>query len=184
MDLGTVLSVILLAPLVSAGLIWMFARQRAALAMTLSLGAAATILGLSLWLFFGGWDGTAYEINMKWLTLGSFNLSVGFLLNDLSALMLFVVGFVGFWIHLFSVGYMNDDGARGRFFGGLSIFMFSMLGIVLADNLFMMFIFWELVGFSSYMLIGHYLDTAPCAVRTEREVDCLEVHQQGQIGPG
>jgi NADH-quinone oxidoreductase subunit L len=158
MDLGTVLSVILLAPLVSAGLIWMFARQRAALAMTFSLAAAGTILGFSGWLFFGLWDGAPYEVSMEWLALGPFQLSVGFLLNDLSALMLFIVSFVGFWIHLFSVGYMNDDAARGRFFGGLSIFMFSMLGIVLADNLFMMFIFWELVGFSSYMLIGHYLN--------------------------
>jgi NADH-quinone oxidoreductase subunit L len=150
---------ILLAPLAAAGLIWMFARQRAVLAMTLSLAAAASILGLSLWLFFGKWDGGSYEWQMEWLTLGDFTFSVGFLFNDLSALMLFVVGFVGFWIHLFSVGYMDDDGARGRFFGGLSIFMFSMLGIVLANNLFMMFIFWELVGFSSYMLIGHYLHT-------------------------
>lgn len=158
MELGTALIVILFAPLVSAGMIWMFGRQRAALAMTLSLGAAAVILGMSAWLFFGLWEGGAYTVSMEWLTLGSFTLSVGFLLNDLSALMLFIVSFVGFWIHLFSVGYMNDDAARGRFFGGLSIFMFSMLGIVLADNLFMMFIFWELVGFSSYMLIGHYMN--------------------------
>ena len=70
--------------------------------------------------------------------------------------MLFVVAFVGFWIHVFSLGYMNDDESKARYFGGLSIFMFSMLGIVFADNLFMIFIFWELVGFSSYMLIAHY----------------------------
>ncbi len=158
MDLGTVLSLILLAPLVSAGLIWLFARQRAVLAMTISMAAAGIILGLSLYLLFGGWDGIPYEGSAEWLNLGGLSLSVGFLLNNLSALMLFVVSFVGFWIHLFSVGYMNDDAARGRFFGGLSIFMFSMLGIVLADNLFMLFIFWELVGFSSYMLIGHYMN--------------------------
>ena len=58
--------------------------------------------------------------------------------------MLFVVAFVGFWIHVFSLGYMNDDESKARYFGGLSIFMFSMLGIVFADNLFMIFIFWEL----------------------------------------
>jgi NADH-quinone oxidoreductase subunit L len=179
MDLGTVLSVILLAPLVAAGLIWILARQRAALAMTLSLGAAATILCLSLWLFFGGWDGSAFEISTEWLTLGSLTLDVGFLLNDLSALMLFIVAFVGFWIHLFSVGYMNDDKARGRFFGGLSIFMFSMLGIVLANNLFMMFIFWELVGFSSYMLIGHYLDTDEAAQASKK---AFIVNRVGDFG--
>jgi NADH-quinone oxidoreductase subunit L len=67
------------------------------------------------------------------------------------------VGIVGLCVHVFSLGYMHDDGARARYFGGLSIFMFSMLGIVFADNLFMMFIFWELVGFSSWLLINHYL---------------------------
>jgi NADH-quinone oxidoreductase subunit L len=63
---------------------------------------------------------------------------------------------VGLCVHVFSLGYMHDDAARARYFGGLSIFMFSMIGIVLADNLFMMFIFWELVGFSSYLLINHW----------------------------
>lgn len=179
MDPATALTVILVAPLLAAGAIWLFARQRAVLAMTLSLGAAATILGLSGWLFFGLWDGTAVELEMEWLTLGSFSLSVGFLLNDLSALMLFVVAFVGFWIHLFSIGYMEDDGARGRFFGGLSIFMFSMLGIVLANNLFMLFIFWELVGFSSYMLIGHYLQTREASEASKK---AFIVNRVGDFG--
>jgi NADH-quinone oxidoreductase subunit L len=179
MDLGTALAAILLAPLAAAGAIWAVARQRPGLAMTLSLAAAATILGLSGWIFFGLWDGQAFEVSMEWLTLGEFTLSIGFLFNDLSALMLFVVAFVGFWIHLFSVGYMNDDGARGRFFGGLSIFMFSMLGIVLADNLFMLFIFWELVGFSSYMLIGHYLDTDEAAAASKK---AFIVNRVGDFG--
>ncbi len=179
MDLGTVLCMILLAPLVSAGLIWMFARQRAVLAMTLSLGAAGIILLCSLWLFFGKWDGTSFEITTEWMALGNLHLNVGFLLNELSALMLFIVAFVGFWIHLFSVGYMHDDDARGRFFGGMSIFMFSMLGIVLADNLFMMFIFWELVGFSSYMLIGHYL-TSDVAAQASKKA--FIVNRVGDFG--
>ncbi|OAI50749.1 hypothetical protein AYO37_00825 [Opitutia bacterium SCGC AG-212-L18] len=54
---------------------------------------------------------------------------------------------------------MKDDDGKGRYFAGLSIFMFSMIGIVLADNLIMLFVFWELVGFSSYGLIAHYKDT-------------------------
>ncbi len=85
-------------------------------------------------------------------------MSFGFKFDDLAALMLFVVSFVGFFIHVFSLGYMRDDAAKARFFGGLSVFMFSMCGIVLADNLFMIFVFWELVGFSSYLLIGHWYD--------------------------
>src|SRR5204862_7339113 len=63
---------------------------------------------------------------------------------------------IGFLVHLYSTVYMEHDDARARFFGHLSLFMFSMLGIVLADNLAMMFIFWELVGVSSYLLIGHW----------------------------
>jgi NADH-quinone oxidoreductase subunit L len=70
--------------------------------------------------------------------------------------MLSIVGVVGLCVHVFSLGYMHDDEAKARYFGGLSIFMFSMIGIVLADNLFMVFIFWELVGFSSYFLINHW----------------------------
>ena len=92
----------------------------------------------------------------EWLKLGDFSLSLGLKFDDLAALMLAIVGIVGLCVHVFSLGYMHDDPAKARYFGGLSIFMFSMLGIVLADNLFMMFIFWELVGFSSWTLINHF----------------------------
>jgi NADH-quinone oxidoreductase subunit L len=91
--------------------------------------------------------------------LGDISLGFGYLIDSHARLMLFVVSFVAAWIHLFSIGYMKEDEAGGRFFAGLSIFMFSILGIVIADNLLMTFIFWELVGFSSYMLIAHYFDT-------------------------
>jgi NADH-quinone oxidoreductase subunit L len=76
-------------------------------------------------------------------------LSLGIKFDDLAALMLTIVGIVGLCVHVFSLAYMHEDDAKARYFGGLSIFMFSMLGIVFADNLLMMFIFWELVGFSS-----------------------------------
>jgi NADH-quinone oxidoreductase subunit L len=77
-------------------------------------------------------------------------------LDQLSKVMLLVVTGIGFLVHLYSTVYMEEDDARSRFFGHLSLFMFSMLGIVLADNFAMMFIFWELVGVSSYLLIGHW----------------------------
>ncbi len=179
MDLTGTLSAILLAPLAAAGLIWMFARRRAGLAMALSLGAAGVILALTLRLLLGGWDGQAHAAGAVWLTLGDFSLRVGYLLNGLSALMLFVVAFVGFWIHVFSIGYMRHEEGRGRFFGGLSIFMFSMLGIVLADNLFMLFVFWELVGFSSYMLIGHYLKRPEAAAAAKK---AFIVNRVGDFG--
>ena len=74
---------------------------------------------------------------------------------------------------------MHDDAARARFFGGLSIFMFSMLGIVLADNLFMIFIFWELVGFSSYLLINHYHEKQSAADASKK---AFIVNRVGDFG--
>ncbi|MDQ5977823.1 MAG: NADH-quinone oxidoreductase subunit, partial [Verrucomicrobiota bacterium] len=119
----------------------------------LSTATAGAIAAISVILLL---HGERFEQSWEWLRFGDFAISLGIKYDDLAALMLFIVGFVGFLIHVFSLGYMHDDAARARFFGGLSIFMFSMIGIVLADNLFMIFIFWELVGFSSWLLIGHY----------------------------
>ncbi len=144
---------ILLLPLVSAAIIALFLRRRGALASWLSTATAGVIAAISIILLQ---HGERFETSVEWLRFGSFAISLGIKFDDLAALMLFIVGFVGFLIHVFSLGYMHDDAARARFFGGLSIFMFSMLGIVLADNLFMIFIFWELVGFSSWLLINHY----------------------------
>ncbi|MBI2517128.1 MAG: NADH-quinone oxidoreductase subunit L [Opitutae bacterium] len=143
----------LLLPLASATLIALFLRRQGALASWISTATAGAIAAISIILLL---HGERFTSSTEWLRFGNFTVSLGIKYDDLAALMLFVVGFVGFLIHVFSLGYMHDDGARARYFGGLSIFMFSMIGIVLADSLFMIFIFWELVGFSSYLLIGHY----------------------------
>lgn len=147
---------ILLTPLISAVIIALFLRRQGNLAAGVSVAAAGILCILSLQLIFG--EG-GNPVTYKWLELGALQINLGFLWDHNTATMLFVVAFVGFWIHVFSLGYMHDDEGKARYFGGLSIFMFSMLGIVFADNLFMIFIFWELVGFSSYMLIAHYHKT-------------------------
>jgi len=144
---------VLVLPLISAAVIALFLRRAGSLAATVSVVAAAAIAAIAVILAL---HGERFERSFEWLRLGSFALSLGVKFDDLAALMLCIVGVVGFCIHVFSLGYMQDDAAKARYFGGLSIFMFSMVGIVLADNLFMMFIFWELVGFSSYLLIGHW----------------------------
>ena len=151
---------VLLAPLASAAVIALFLRRRGGLASLVSVTAAVVVAGAGLALALGG---ERFAASMPWLQLGSFTLSLGFKFDDLAALMLAIVGIVGLAVHVFSLGYMHDDGARARYFGGLSIFMFSMLGIVLADNLLMIFVFWELVGFSSYLLINHYHEKASAA---------------------
>jgi NADH-quinone oxidoreductase subunit L len=83
---------------------------------------------------------------------------LGFVLDDLTKTMLLLVTGVGALIHIYSLGYMRDDSGKARYFAALSFFMFSMLGIVVSNNFVMMFIFWELVGVSSYLLIGHWFE--------------------------
>ena len=110
-------SLVLLIPLVSAAVIALFLRRRGALASYVSVAAAAGIAVVSSLLIFGGHRD--FPASVEWLRIGTFAISFGVKFDDLAALMLFVVSFVGFWIHVFSLGYMRDDPAKARFFGGL-----------------------------------------------------------------
>jgi NADH-quinone oxidoreductase subunit L len=153
--------IILFAPFVSAVVIALVTERSKKLSSYISVAAVAISFVFSLGVFFGP-DGSA---GFNWIDLGVFQVKIGYLINDLTKLMLLVVTGVGLLIHIYSLGYMADDKGRSRYFCGLSLFMFSMLGIVLANNFIMMFIFWELVGVSSYLLIGHwfYLPAPPAA---------------------
>ena len=164
---ASLLAWILLLPLASAALCGLLLRRAGALAALLSIGAAFAGAGLALKVLLASAPGQVVLWQTELGRLGETVLRVGLRLDGHAALMLFVVTFVGAWIHLFSWGYMREDGARGRFFAGLSLFMFAILGIVLADGLIMTFAFWELVGFCSYLLISHYFDTdfAPPAAK-------------------
>ncbi len=163
-------------PLLSATFIAFFFRRSGAVASGISVGAAALILATALHIIFRLEN---FEYNVSWIEIANFNVEFGFLINDLTKLMLFVVAFVGFLVHVFSLGYMKDDPNKARFFGGLSIFMFSMLGLVLASSLVTLFIFWELVGFSSYMLIGYYLDKPSAAAASKK---AFIVNRVGDFG--
>ncbi len=145
--------IVLLLPLVSAAIIALFLRRSGGLAAAGSTLTAAAIAVIAVILAL---HDERFTASYEWMRLGGLVISLGFKFDDLAALMLVIVGIVGLCVHVFSLGYMHDDAAKARYFGGLSIFMFSMLGLVFADNLFMMFIFWELVGFSSYVLINHW----------------------------
>ncbi len=154
---------ILLAPLVSAVLIQLFTRKSHGLSATISVGAVCFSLLASLFVFFGPDSAKPNEI--PWIDLPGLHVPIGVMIDDLSKVMLLVVTGIGALVHIYSLVYMHGDDGEARFFGNLSLFMFSMLGIVLADNFGMMFIFWELVGVSSYLLIGHWhtRDTAAAA---------------------
>ncbi len=151
---------VLVLPLISAAVIALFFRRSGSVAAAISTLTAAAIAVIAVILAL---HSERFDQSFEWMRLGDLVLSIGFKFDDLAALMLTIVGVVGLCVHVFSLGYMHDDPDRARYFGGLSIFMFSMLGIVFADNLFMMFIFWELVGFSSWLLINHYMDRQSAA---------------------
>lgn len=144
---------LLIIPLISAIVIHFGLKQKLASVAAL-LGTVATLatLGLSLSLLGSETQGASFN----WLQVGDFSINIGIQLDQLSKGMMVVVTGIGLLVHVFSLGYMKDDEAKARYFGNLSLFMFSMTGIVLADNFIMMFIFWELVGLSSYLLIGHW----------------------------
>ncbi|MGJ8674120.1 NADH-quinone oxidoreductase subunit L [Rubritalea sp.] len=144
---------LLLIPLLSAVLIQFGLKQRfATVAALIGTLATAATLAISVLMLNSGNS----SISFNWINAGSFNIDIGFQLDQLSKGMMIVVTGIGFLVHLFSLGYMKDDESKARYFGNLSLFMFSMTGIVLANNFVMMFIFWELVGLSSYLLIGHW----------------------------
>ena len=95
--------------------------------------------------------------NFTWLQFtDSLTINLGFMLDPISALMLIVIPTISFMVHLYSLGYMEGEKGFQRYYAFLSLFSFSMLGLVVATNIFQMYIFWELVGASSYLLIGFY----------------------------
>ncbi|MGB0290861.1 MAG: NADH-quinone oxidoreductase subunit L, partial [Opitutales bacterium] len=130
----TALLLTLLAPLATAAGIAFFLRRQGGLAAACSVGAASVLCAGAFIAISARGDG-AVTASWEWLSFGEFKVSMGFLFDDVAATMLAMVSFVGLLIHIFSLGYMKTDKSRARFFGGLSIFMFSMTGIVLADNL-------------------------------------------------
>ena len=108
---------------------------------------------------------TIVPFNFTWLPLGNLNFDMGILLDPISVMMLIVISTVSFMVHIYSFGYMHGEKGFQRYYAFLSLFTMSMLGLVLATNIFQMYLFWELVGVSSYLLIGFYypLHTAVAA---------------------
>src|SRR3954465_1811968 len=147
---------LLILPLLSAAVIVLLLQRLHTASAFVSVGAAVLGFVASCLVFFSG-STVAPEIT--WIDLRPrFYVPIGFTLDGLSKTMLVLVTGVGALIHVYSLGYMRDDAGKSRYFASLSLFMLSMLGIVLANNFVMMFIFWELGGVSSYLLIGHWFD--------------------------
>jgi NADH-quinone oxidoreductase subunit L len=155
---------VLLLPLFAAVGITLFTLQNRRLSAVLSnLAVFGALACTTLFIAANGWHPTVPEIRTDWLSVGDLKVDFGLRLDALSLLMTLVVTFVASFIHLYSAGYMHDDPGFSRFFAGLSLFTFSMLGIVLSNNFLQMFIFWELVGVSSYLLIGFWFEKPSAA---------------------
>jgi NADH-quinone oxidoreductase subunit L len=150
---------ILFLPLLSVAVITLFTLHSKVLSSLISIGAVVAGFALTLgFIAANGFHPEVTETTINWLSIGGLNVDFGLKLDTLSLMMLLVVTGVGGAIHIYSYGYMHEDRSMARFFAFMSLFTFSMLGIVLANNFLMMFIFWELVGVSSYLLIGFWFE--------------------------
>lgn len=129
-------------------------KQSGPLVATLASFAALVLSALILFEHMNGAD--EYNDSFTWIGIGGFELTAGFDVTNLTALMLIVVSLVAFLVNVYSIGYMKDDERITVFFGYVALFTFSMLGLVLADNLLTLYIFWELVGVCSFLLIGFW----------------------------
>ena len=148
--------IVLFAPLLSAAIITLLTRNSRGVSSSISVATVWIIFLGSVILFF---TAKTNPPSFRWIDLRPIlDIPFGFVLDRLSKTMLVLVTGVGALIHVYSLGYMREDKGKSRYFAALSFFMFAMLGIVLANNFVMMFIFWELVGVSSYLLIGHWFE--------------------------
>jgi NADH-quinone oxidoreductase subunit L len=155
---------ILFLPLLVATVITLFTLRCRTTSALLSIGAIVT--GFILTIIFiasNSWAPTPSELTANWLSIGNLNIDFGLKLDALSLMMMLIVTGVGGAIHIYSFGYMHEDSGFSRFFACLSLFTFSMLGVVLANNFIQLFIFWELVGVSSYLLIGFWFEKPSAA---------------------
>ena len=145
---------IFLAPLLSAVVITLFTRRWKQLSSAISIAAVLVSFVCSCLVFARE---TTAANQFTWINIGgTLNVPLALTLDHLSRMMAVLVSGIGALIHIYSLGYMRDDEGKSRYFAALSLFMFAMLGIVLANNFVMLFMFWELVGFTSYVLIGHW----------------------------
>jgi NADH-quinone oxidoreductase subunit L len=142
---------------------------------TIGLGTVFILSLYTAYLYFfnvgeiGGVYQKIIAIDFEWLKFtDKLTINMGIMLDPISVMMLVVISTVSFMVHIYSIGYMKGEKGFERFFAFLSLFTFSMLGLVVASNIFQMYIFWELVGVSSYLLIGFYYQK-PSAVAASKK---------------
>ncbi|MFA5334431.1 MAG: NADH-quinone oxidoreductase subunit L [Candidatus Omnitrophota bacterium] len=143
----------------------LFGRRLKKASALVSIGASVAALAIAVMAYIGnafGGEGS-YTVG-RWISFNGFALDFGVIIDPLSCMMLLVVTVVGTLIQVYSIGYMHDDKRYSRFFAYMSLFMGSMLGLLLSDNFVMLYIFWEGVGLCSYLLISFWFER-PAAAR-------------------
>ncbi len=156
-------------PVGAIGLVWVIAMF---LVYGVLTGAAPLLEGSE--------DTHAYVVHLfTWIPAGAFQVDVGFVIDPLTACLLIVVTTIGLLVHVYSIGYMSHDPGYWRFFAYLNLFMFSMLLLVLADSWLVVFVAWELVGLSSYLLIGFWYRKRSAALAAKK---AFIVNRIGDVG--
>lgn len=149
--------------------------QTAGIIGTVSIAIVTLLAYATAFLYFTGGRGvdgsfpTLIPLNETWLPLTeSLQIEMGILLDPISVMMLVIISTVSLMVHIYSMGYMKGETGFQRYYAFLSLFTLSMMGLVVATNIFQMYVFWELVGVSSYLLIGFYY-TKPAAVAASKK---------------
>ncbi|MCL2150114.1 MAG: NADH-quinone oxidoreductase subunit L, partial [Dehalococcoidia bacterium] len=148
----------------------------------IAIGAMSVSLGLSLWALLtllGGGQAALSVESFTWLNTGAIQISFGLLIDPLTAIMLVVVTVVALTVMIYSRGYMKGEPGILRYYAFLSLFAFAMLGLVMADNLLLLFMCWELVGLCSYLLIGFWFQRPAAAAAAKK---AFLVTRVGDVG--
>ncbi len=174
---------IALAPLLGAIIAGFFGRvlgRNATHTITILGVLISTVLALMVFDHHVLQQGAVFNQNLyTWMQIGSLNVSVGFLVDNLTAVMLVVVSFVSLMVHIYTIGYMDDDKDYTKFFSYISLFTFSMFMLVMSNNFMQLFFGWEAVGLVSYLLIGfwHHKESA-----IEANLKAFLVNRVGDFG--
>src|SRR5947207_5701208 len=147
----------------------------------LAVAGQVTVLAMSIAAFLPTLQTHGFRAiqNFAWFTFGDQALQLGFVLDPLAAAMLLMISLVGLCIFVFSIGYMADDKNFTRFFAYLSFFSGAMLGVVIANSLLLLFIFWELVGLASYLLIGFWIERPDAAAAAKKAFITTRIGDMG-----
>ncbi|MBD0258876.1 MAG: NADH-quinone oxidoreductase subunit L, partial [Cytophagales bacterium] len=174
-----VLLAVLLLPLLSFGLLAGFSRYLPRQGDWLACLLTAASFAGALIVFAAVWPNGEWHAQAEWFSLASHSFRVGLWADRNAALMAVLVTGVSLLVQVFSTGYMRGEPRYGWYFACLGLFTFAMLGVVLADNLFLLYAFWELVGLSSYLLIGFWF-TRPDAAIAAR--NAFFINRLGDVG--